>query len=120
MPWLGGLRHRNHGESRVWGADPRPRPQAPGRRPRSLATACSSLLAIPAFGMHTINPGVAGLPRSLPIMQTYDRIQAAFPGGPLPAVIVVQADDVTRARGAGRRSRSCAAGARLGQTSAEP
>ena len=27
-------------------------------------------------------------------MQTYDRIQAAFPGGPLPAVIVVRADDV--------------------------
>jgi uncharacterized membrane protein YdfJ with MMPL/SSD domain len=44
--------------------------------------------------MHTINPGVAGLPRSLPIMQTYDRIQAAFPGGPLPASVVVQADDV--------------------------
>ncbi len=45
--------------------------------------------------MHTINPGVAGLPRSLPIMQTYDRIQEKFPGGPLPASVVVQADDVT-------------------------
>jgi RND superfamily putative drug exporter len=28
-------------------------------------------------------------------MQTYDRIQAAFPGGPLPAVVAVQARDVT-------------------------
>ena len=28
-------------------------------------------------------------------MQTYDRIQAAFPGGPLPASVVVKADDVT-------------------------
>jgi RND superfamily putative drug exporter len=28
-------------------------------------------------------------------MQTYDRIQAAFPGGPLPATIAVQAHDVT-------------------------
>jgi RND superfamily putative drug exporter len=46
--------------------------------------------------MHTINPGVAGLPRSLPIMKTYDRIQAAFPGGPLPAVVAVSADDVTK------------------------
>ena len=45
--------------------------------------------------MHTINPGVAGLPQKLPIMKTYDRIQAAFPGGPLPAAVVVQADDVT-------------------------
>ena len=39
------------------------------RRPvvsrRSPAGICSSLLAIPALGMHTINPGVAGLPRSL-------------------------------------------------------
>jgi RND superfamily putative drug exporter len=30
-------------------------------------------------------------------MQTYDRIQAAFPGGPLPAVVAVTADDVTAA-----------------------
>ena len=29
-------------------------------------------------------------------MKTYDRIQAAFPGGPLPAVVAVQADDVTK------------------------
>ena len=28
-------------------------------------------------------------------MQTYDRIQAAFPGGPLPATVAVEADDVT-------------------------
>ena len=45
--------------------------------------------------MQTVNTGVQGIPRDLPIMQTYDRIQAAFPGGPLPAVVVVQADDVT-------------------------
>ena len=45
--------------------------------------------------MHTINPGIVGLPRSIPIMKTYDRIQAAFPGGPQPAAVVVQADDVT-------------------------
>jgi uncharacterized membrane protein YdfJ with MMPL/SSD domain len=28
-------------------------------------------------------------------MQTYDRIQQAFPGGPIPAIVVVQAKDVT-------------------------
>ena len=69
------------GESRVWGAiidRVLQRPLRVGRRcPRRLLVA----LAIPALGMHTINPGVAGLPRSLPIMQTYDRVQAAFPGG---------------------------------------
>jgi RND superfamily putative drug exporter len=28
-------------------------------------------------------------------MQTFDRIEAAFPGGPLPAVVAIKADDVT-------------------------
>ncbi len=93
VPWLGGLRHRNHGESRVWSAIL----DRVLKRPVVSATAATLVLvalAVPASGMHTINPGVAGLPRSLPIMQTYDRIQAAFPGGPLPAVIAVRADDV--------------------------
>ncbi len=93
------------------GRDPRPRAQAPRRLGDRRRAGCCVALALPALGMHTINPGVAGLPRSLPIMQTYDRIQAAFPGGPLPAVVVVQADDVTRARGAGR-DRGAARGAR--------
>jgi uncharacterized membrane protein YdfJ with MMPL/SSD domain len=93
VPYLGGLRHRNHGESRVWSAIL----DRVLKRPVVSATAATLVLvalAVPALGMHTINPGVAGLPRSLPIMQTYDRIQAAFPGGPLPAVIAVGADDV--------------------------
>jgi uncharacterized membrane protein YdfJ with MMPL/SSD domain len=51
--------------------------------------------AIPALGMHTVDPGMVGLPPNLPIMQTYARIQKAFPGGPLPALVVVQARDVT-------------------------
>jgi RND superfamily putative drug exporter len=93
VPYLSRLRHRNHGESRVWGAIldrvlKRPAISA------ALATILMLALALPALGIHTVNPGVAGLPRSLPIMQTYDRIQAAFPGGPLPASVVVQADDV--------------------------
>ena len=70
--------------------------------PSSSVVAAGGLLlvlAIPALHMHTINPGAAGLPHDLPIMQTYERIQAAFPGGPLPALVVVQAEDVTDARG---------------------
>jgi RND superfamily putative drug exporter len=61
-----------------------------------LASAVLIALALPAVNLHTTNPAVAGLPRSIPIMKTYDRIQAAFPGGPLPAVIAVQAKDVTQ------------------------
>jgi RND superfamily putative drug exporter len=67
-------------------------------RPAVSAIASAGILivlALPALGMHTANSGVQGLPRSLPIMKTYDRIQAAFPGGPIPLVVVVQADDVT-------------------------
>jgi uncharacterized membrane protein YdfJ with MMPL/SSD domain len=54
--------------------------------------------AVPALGMHTVDPGFVGLPPNLPIMKTYDRIQKAFPGGPLPALVVVQARDVTSQR----------------------
>jgi RND superfamily putative drug exporter len=93
VPYIGRLRHRNHGESRVWGAILDRVLQRPALS-ASLAAAVMIVLAIPAIGMHTINPGVAGLPRSIPIMKTYDRIQDKFPGGPLPASVVVQADDV--------------------------
>jgi RND superfamily putative drug exporter len=53
-------------------------------------------LALPALQMHTVNPGTIGLPRQLPIMRVFDRIQAAFPGGPMPAYVIVQSSDVTR------------------------
>jgi uncharacterized membrane protein YdfJ with MMPL/SSD domain len=96
VPYLGRLRHRNHGESRVWGwvidkSLKRPVISVVG------ATAVLVVLALPALNMKTINPGTAGLPHDMPIMQTYERIQSAFPGGPLPALAVVQADDVTAA-----------------------
>jgi uncharacterized membrane protein YdfJ with MMPL/SSD domain len=94
VPFIGKRRHANHGESKVWG-------WILGKvlaRPVVSVVASSAILialAVPALGMKTINPGVAGIPHDLPVMKTYDRIQAAFPGGPLPAVVVVQADDVT-------------------------
>jgi uncharacterized membrane protein YdfJ with MMPL/SSD domain len=68
------------------------------RRPAVSALVSGGLLVallIPAFGLHTANPGLQGLPKSLPIVGTLDRIQAAFPGGPTPAQVVVQARDVT-------------------------
>jgi uncharacterized membrane protein YdfJ with MMPL/SSD domain len=81
------------GDSRVWGAIL----DRVLRRPLiSLALGAGMLLALalPALGMHTLSPGVASVPRHLTIMQTYDRIQAAFPGGPTPAVVVVRGEDV--------------------------
>ena len=94
VPFIGRMRHRNGGEPRVWGwiLD------RVLRRPVVSVVLAGGLLValtIPALSMTTINTGTNGLPRSLPVMQTYDRIQAAFPGGPQPALVTVQAQDVT-------------------------
>ena len=45
--------------------------------------------------MHTVLTGTDDLPRKLEVMKVYDRMQAAFPGGQIPAIVVVEADDVT-------------------------
>jgi len=94
VPWVAKRRHRTRGESRVWGAVL----DRVLKRPVVavvLAGGVLVALAIPAFSMHTMNPGIAGLPRNIEVMRTYDKIQAAFPGGPVPAVTVVKAADVT-------------------------
>ena len=68
------------------------------RRPGITAAVSAGLLvalALPTLGMNTAIPGLDSLPRSIPEMQTYDRIQAAFPGENIPAEVVVQAKDVT-------------------------
>ncbi|MFG1808523.1 MMPL family transporter [Streptomyces sp. NPDC049040] len=52
-------------------------------------------LALPAFGMKTANLSMQQeLGDGLPIIQTYDHINAAFPGGPDPAHVVVKAADI--------------------------
>ena len=35
------------------------------------------------------------LPQDLSVIKTYNKVQAAFPGGPIPALVAVSADDVT-------------------------
>ena len=52
-------------------------------------------LAVPALGMHTVVSGAEDLPRDIPVVQTYDRVTAAFPGEAAGATVVVEADDVT-------------------------
>ena len=59
-----------------------------------LAGGLLVFLAIPAFRLHTANPGVSTLPQDLTVIQTYNKQQEAFPGGPIPAIVVVSADDV--------------------------
>jgi RND superfamily putative drug exporter len=58
------------------------------------ALAVLAALIIPAFSLHKEVPGVREVPANLPVMKTYARIQAAFPGSPTPAQVVIQARDV--------------------------
>ena len=93
VPLLQRLRS-NDGRSRFWATIV----GAVLRRPilfGGSAAAALIALTIPAFSLHTVNSGVQGLPRDLPVMQVYARVEKAFPGGPLPAVVVVSAPDVT-------------------------
>ena len=71
------------------------------RRPLTAMLASSGVLvtlALPAVGMHTKLPNLTDLPHDLKIVQTYDRIQQAFPGSQTPAVVVVKAPNVDTPR----------------------
>ena len=96
MPWVTKRRHEAKGESRVWGAIltrvlKRPLVSA------SSPAACSSPSASPRSACSSRSPGFDGYSRSQPVIQTYDRLQAAFPGGAVPAMTVIKAKDVTAA-----------------------
>jgi uncharacterized membrane protein YdfJ with MMPL/SSD domain len=84
----------NAGESGLWA-----RILTPAlRHPLVSALAAAGLLialAIPAFGIHTATPGTDSLPQNLSVVKTYNKVQKVFPGGPIPAVVVVSADNVT-------------------------
>jgi uncharacterized membrane protein YdfJ with MMPL/SSD domain len=85
---------RSGGESRMWNA-------ILGKvlkRPALSAVVAAGLLivmALPAFGMHTVLSGTDDYSRKMEAMRVYDRMQAAFPGGQIPAVVAVEAKDVT-------------------------
>ena len=66
----------------------------------SAALAAGALLALasPVISIHTEKLSVKQqLPASTPIVQTYQHIMAAFPGGPAPALVVVKAPDIQSA-----------------------
>jgi RND superfamily putative drug exporter len=94
VPWVAKSRHRNHGESRLWSAIL----DRVLKHPVISVVAAGGLLvalAIPALGMQFKDPGTEGMSRDIAIIQTLDRIDAAFPGGSVPAQVVVKAADVT-------------------------
>jgi RND superfamily putative drug exporter len=116
IPWISRRRH-THGESRVWGVIV----TRVLRHPLVSAVGAAAVLvalAIPALGLKTVSPGVEGIPRDIPVMQTYDRIETAFPGGVLPAQVVVRAADVTAPevqRGIGELTRAALATGRISE-----
>ena len=96
VPYVTKRRHKNKGESRVWGAIL----TRVLKRPLASAVIAGGLLValcIPALGIQFTNPGYDGYSRSQPVIQTYDRLQDAFPGGAIPASTVIKAKDVTAA-----------------------
>jgi len=82
---------RDDGEPRIWGAIldrvlRHPVISAAG------ATAVLVALALPALNLHTAITGLDGLPKSLKEMQSYNRVNDAFPGGATPAVVAIAGD----------------------------
>lgn len=73
------------------------------RRPVVSTAACGGVLlalVVPAFSLHTSDPGVSDLPSgSLPILRTYEDIQRSFPGSSAPAKVVVEAGGLQSAAG---------------------
>jgi uncharacterized membrane protein YdfJ with MMPL/SSD domain len=94
VPYIAKRRHKAKGESRVWNAI---LDRVLARPVVSVILAGGLLVAlsIPALGMQFKEPGTEGMSRSQPIIQTLDRIDGAFPGGSVPANVVVKAKDVT-------------------------
>ena len=93
IPFIGRRRQNGNGESRVWSAIL----DRVLRRPLISAIAAGGLLvalAIPALHMETKNAGADGLPQDLAVVETFNRTLEAFPGQPMPAVVVIKADDV--------------------------
>jgi RND superfamily putative drug exporter len=84
------------GESRFWSAVVR----RVLRRPLlwgGLAAALLIAIALPALRLQTTQNSTESYPRSLKVIQAYDKIQAAFPGDAVAAEVVVQASDVRSA-----------------------
>jgi RND superfamily putative drug exporter len=98
LPFL--RRKRGAGESRMWTAII----DRVLRRPVVSAVAATAVLvalAIPALHMKTTEMGASDLPQGIPVMETYDRIEKAFPNEDNQAVVVISSDtDLTNPKAA--------------------
>jgi len=92
VPFVGRLR-RDDGEGRIWGAIL----ERVLRRPVLSVVVAGGLLiglAVPALDLRTAQPSPEAFPQHLEVVQTYNRLQEAFPGTEIPANVVLKAPDV--------------------------
>jgi RND superfamily putative drug exporter len=85
------------GRSRIWDTMLRPVLRHPWVAVLT-ATWVLVVLALPVLDMHTKLPGPKDLPRSIPVVSAYAKIDKAFPGAQMPAVVVVKAPRVDAPR----------------------
>jgi uncharacterized membrane protein YdfJ with MMPL/SSD domain len=92
VPLIGRLR-RKDGEGRIWSAILGPVLRHPVI---SVVLAGGTLVALGlvALQMRTVDPGPDAYPQSLKVMQTYSKMQDAFPGGEIPLEVIVRSDNV--------------------------
>jgi uncharacterized membrane protein YdfJ with MMPL/SSD domain len=92
VPLVGRLQRRD-GEGRIWSAILGPvlgHPWIAG----GLSAAVLVALALPTLQMKLAQPGPETFPHNLPAVKTLNKLQQAFPGGAVPAEVVIKADDV--------------------------
>jgi uncharacterized membrane protein YdfJ with MMPL/SSD domain len=92
VPFLHRLRRRD-GEPRFWGWVLE-RVLARPKLAAVAATGVLAALAAVALQLNTVVTGPDTYPKSVPVMATYEKMQEAFPGGPMPLSVVVEAADV--------------------------
>ena len=94
VPLPGRIRHPSR-QSRIWNTVLDRVLARPGIS-AALAAGLLLTLAAPATGLHTEGLSVQKiLPPGTPIIQNYEHIMTAFPGGPAPAIVVVKAPGIT-------------------------
>jgi uncharacterized membrane protein YdfJ with MMPL/SSD domain len=95
VPFMWRLR-RSDGQSRLWNAIL----DRVLRHPLISAVAAVAVLvalALPALHMRLVNPGAEAFPTSIPVVNVYNRVQAAFPGQQIAATVLVKVDDTSTA-----------------------
>ena len=91
VPWLHRLQRPGGGRATGWVLD-----RVLHRPVASVVVAGGILLALalPALHLRTVVPGAEAFPKNLEPVRVYHRLQAAFPGEPGPAVVVVKAPSI--------------------------